>query len=154
MKRVKSTKKVSACLVCTIGLPKLGGTEAPKVEQNDQPVKYAIRYNPSDISCIAVFRNGHYVCDVKAKELRLGNGKYRSVSMWERELSKDLARDDGQATRDWLEYLNRIRDLNEKRSLEKKATKRKAKQSQPKTPASHSRCKSGDRSCSTNDDSG
>ena len=112
--------------------PKLGGPDAPKVEQNDQPIKYAIRYNPSDISCLAVFRNGHYVCDVKAKELRLGNGEYRSVSIWERELSKDLARDDGQATRDWLEYLNRIRDLNEKRSLEKKSAKRKANQPQPK----------------------
>ncbi len=53
--------------------------------------------------------------------------------MWERELSKDLARDDGQATRDWLEYLNRIRDLNEKRSLEKKAAKRKANQPQSKS---------------------
>jgi hypothetical protein len=121
--------------------PKLGGPDAPKVEQNDQPVKYAIRYNPSNISCIALFRNGHYVCDVSAKELRLGNGQYRCVSIWERELSKDLARDDGQATRDWLEYLNRMRDLNEKRALEKKAAKRQTNPSQSKSRPSRAAVK-------------
>jgi hypothetical protein len=112
----------------------LGGPQAPKAEQNGQTVKYAIRYNPSDISCIAIFRNGRYACDVKAKELRLSNGEYRSVSIWERELSKDLARSDNQASRDWLAYLNRLRDLQEKRTTEKKAAKRKANQSKSKAP--------------------
>jgi hypothetical protein len=76
---------------------------------------------------VALFRNGLYVDDVKAKELRLSNNEYRSVSLWERELSKDLARSDGQASRDWLAYLNGLRDLQETRTLEKKAAQRAAK---------------------------
>lgn len=109
--------------------PKLGTSKAPKYESNkpNELVQYAIRYDPTDISCIALFRNRHYVDDVKAKELRLSNNEYRSVSLWERELSKDLARSDGSASRDWVAYLNSIRDLNETRTAEKKAAQRAAK---------------------------
>lgn len=108
--------------------PKLGTIKAPKAEKNSKDlIPYAIRYNPADISCVALFRNGHYVDDVKAKELRLSNNEYRSVSLWERELSKDLARNDGQVSRDWLAYLNRLRDLQETRTLEKKAAQRVAR---------------------------
>jgi hypothetical protein len=108
--------------------PKLGTSKAPKFERNRKvKVQYAIRYDPTDISCIALFRKGLYVDDVKAKELRLSNNEYRSVSLWERELSKDLARSDGSALRDWVAYLNRIRDLNETRTAEKKAAQRAAK---------------------------
>ena len=109
--------------------PKLGTSKAPKFERNRPNVKvqYAIRYDPEDISCIALFRNGLYVDDIKAKELRLSNNEYRSVSLWERELSKDLARSDGSALRDWVAYLNSIRDMNETRTVEKKAAQRAAK---------------------------
>lgn len=107
--------------------PKLGSKMAPKANQKGRPIQYAIRYNPSDISCVAIFRDGLYVDDVKAKELRLGNNEYRSVSLWERELSKDLAREDGQASRDWQAYLNGLRDLTETRTTEKKAALRAAK---------------------------
>jgi hypothetical protein len=109
--------------------PKLGTSKAPKFEENRPNVKvqYAIRYNPKDISCIALFRKGFYVDDLKAKELRLSNNEYRSVSLWERELSKDLARSDGSAVRDWVAYLNGIRDLNKTRTTEKKAAQRAAK---------------------------
>jgi hypothetical protein len=64
---------------------------------------------------------------VKAKELRLSNNEYRSVSLWERELSMDLARENGQALRDWQAYLNGLRDLTETRTAEKKAAQRAAK---------------------------
>jgi len=57
----------------------------------------------------------------------LSNNEYRSVSLWERELSKDLARSDGSALRDWVAYLNSIRDMNETRTVEKKAAQRAAK---------------------------
>lgn len=106
---------------------KLGSKLAPKADQKGRPIQYAIRYNPSDISSVAIFRDGRYIDDVKAKELRLGNNEYRSVSLWERELSKDLAREDGQASRDWQAYLNELRDLTETRTTEKKAAQRAAK---------------------------
>jgi hypothetical protein len=107
--------------------PNLGSKMAPKADQNGRPIQYAIRFNTSDISCVAIFRDGIYIDDVKAKELRLGNNEYRSVSLWERELSKDLALSEGQASRDWVEYLNGIRNMNETRTAEKKAAKRAAK---------------------------
>ncbi len=107
--------------------PKLGSKIAPKADQKGRPIQYALRYNPSDISSVAIFRDGRYIDDVKAKELRLGNNEYRSVSLWERELSKDLAREDGQASRDWQAYLNGLRDLTEARIAEKKAAQRAAK---------------------------
>jgi Mu transposase, C-terminal len=112
--------------------PKLGTTKAPKAEGGKR-VQYTIRYDPSDISRVALFRDKLYIDDIKAKELRLGNNEYRSVSQWERELSKDLARSEGQALRDWVEYLNRIRSLNETRTAEKKAAQRVAKRLKSKT---------------------
>ena len=75
-------------------------------------MQYSIRYNPSDISNVALFHDGQYIDDIKAQELRLSNNEYRSVSLWERELSKDLALSEGQASRDWVAYLNGLSDLN------------------------------------------
>ena len=112
--------------------PKLGSKMAPKADQAGRPVAYAVRYDPSDISRVAIFRDGHYVDDVKAKELRLANNEYRSVSLWERELSKDLARSEGQAFRDWVAYLNGLRDLTETRTAEKKAAQRAARRLESK----------------------
>ncbi len=124
--------------------PKLGSKMAPKADQKGRPIQYAIRYNPSDISSVALFRDGRYVDDVKAKELRLGNDEYRSVSLWERELSKDLARNDGQASRDWQAYLNGLRDLTETRTTEKKAAQRAAKKLKRKSSASSKSSKRAD----------
>ena len=118
--------------------PKLGTKKAPKAEGGKR-VQYTIRYNPADISSIALFRDKLYIDDIKAKELRLGNNQYRSVSLWERELSKDLARSDGQASRDWVEYMNRIRGLNETRTAEKKAAQRAAKRLQSKASSKSSK---------------
>ena len=92
-----------------------------------KPVKVGIRYDPSDISRIAIFRDGKYICDVRPKELRLANNKYKSVSLWEREMAKDLAVNDGKATRDWVAYLKGLSELFEKRKAEKKQAQREAK---------------------------
>jgi hypothetical protein len=48
-------------------------------------------------------------------------------SLWERELAKDLAINNGQASRDWQEYLNRVYKLNDTRTAEKKAAQKAAK---------------------------
>ena len=61
-------------------------------KEKGKPVKVGIRYDPSDISRLAIFRDGKYICDVRPKELRLANNEYKSVSLWEREMAKDLAR--------------------------------------------------------------
>jgi hypothetical protein len=107
-------------------------SKVPSKDINDKPVKFGIRYDPSDISRLAIFRAGKYVCDVRAKELRLANKEYRSVSLWERELAKDLARNAGKATRDWVAYLNELHKVNETRKAEKKQAQRKAKTNKTK----------------------
>lgn len=105
-----------------------GLSKVPAKDVNDKPVKLGIRYDPADISRIALFRDGQYLCDVRPQELRLANNEYKSVSLWEREMAKDLAVNDGKAARDWVAYLNGLRELFEKRKAEKKLAQRKAKQ--------------------------
>ena len=110
-----------------------GLSKIPAKDINDKPVKIGIRYDPSDISRIALFRDGKYICDVRPKELRLANNEYKSVSLWERELAKDLALDDGKAARDWVAYLNGIREIHERRKAEKKKAQQKARKAGSKS---------------------
>jgi transposase InsO family protein len=107
-------------------------SKVPSKDINDKPVKFGIRYDPSDISRLAIFRDGKYICDVRAKELRLANNEYKLVSLWERELAKELACNDGKAARDWVAYLNGLRDLFDKRKAEKKEAQRKARSGKAK----------------------
>src|SRR6266702_7655398 len=93
---------------------------------------------------VALFRGKLYIDDIKAKELRLSNNEYRSVSLWERELSKDLARSKGQATRDWVAYLNGLRDLTETRTTEKKTAQRAAKKLNSKATSRSKASKTAD----------
>ncbi len=65
-------------------------------------------------------------------QLRLANNEYKSVSLWERELAKDLALNDGKADRDWVAYLNGLRELFDKRKAEKKQAQRKARKGNSK----------------------
>jgi transposase InsO family protein len=110
-----------------------GLSKVPSKDINDKTVKFGIRYDPSDISRLAIFRDGRYVCDVRPKELRLANNEYKSVSRWEREMAQDLARKDGKPARDWVDYLNRWRELFDKRKVEKREAQRKAKKGNSKS---------------------
>jgi len=108
-------------------------SKVPSKDINDKPVKFGIRYDPSDISHLAIFRDGKYVCDVRPKELRLANNEYMSVSLWERKMAKDLARKDGKLAGDWVAYLKGLRELFEIRKAEKKEAQRKAKKGNSKS---------------------
>src|SRR5204863_4833862 len=110
-----------------------GLSKVPSKDINDKPVKFGIRYDPSDISRLAIFRDGKYICDVRSKELRLANNEYKSVSRWEREMAQDLARKDGKQARDWVAYLNGLQELFDKRKAEKKHAQRKAKKGNAKS---------------------
>src|SRR5260370_14738269 len=104
-----------------------GLSKVPFKDVKNKPVKIGIRYDPSDISRIAIFRDGKYICDVRPKELRLANNEYKSVSLWEREMAKDLAVNDGKAAQDWVAYLKGLSELFDKRKAEKKQAQREAK---------------------------
>ena len=110
-----------------------GLSKLPAKDINDRPVKFGIRYDPSDISRLAIFRDGKFVGDVRAKELRLANNEYKKVSRWECDMAKDLARKDGKSTRDWVAYLNGLRELFKKRKAEKKEALRKARKDNSKS---------------------
>lgn len=94
---------------------------APRKGLDGQAVRYEFSYEPADISRLAIFSAGEaWVGDVYAKELRRADGSSRPVSLWERQLAQDLARDKGQASRDWLAFVTEVDELGQQRAAEKK----------------------------------
>jgi hypothetical protein len=113
--------------------PELAG--APRVDRSGKPVEYTLRTDVEDISHIALFKNGIWVGDAFAQELRYPDGTYRRVSAAERDLAKALAVSEGRSTRDWLRYINENVERNQKRIAEKKKAQR-APKSHPVTKPS------------------
>lgn len=101
---------------------------APRRGLNGQALPYEFSYEPADISRLAIFSSDdEWVGDVSAKQLRRADGSSRPVSLWERQMAQDLARDRGQASRDWLAFVTELNELGQKRTAEKERAKRKAK---------------------------
>ena len=100
----------------------------PRKGRDGQSISYEFSYEPADISRLAIFRGeDEWAGDVYAKQLRRADGSVRSVSLWERKMAQDLARDQGQAGRDWLTFVTEVDELSQKRSTEQKQASRKAK---------------------------
>jgi len=99
--------------------------------RKQQRVMCGIRYNPHDLSQIAVFRGTEYIGDVYATELRLPDGGYLAVSTAERELAKHIAyaSHSQQVARDWVHYLDDIKDMVKRRQAEKRHVHRLASRS-------------------------
>ncbi len=127
------TRPITHKGICAFGFhywsPLLSSVQCIGVD--GRPVKYAFHYDPADISRLAIFRDGHWIGDAWAKELRLADGTYQSISLWERAIAKDLARGEGRAAGDWLTYLDEIDDLRKQRVAEKKTAQRLSKESGP-----------------------
>jgi hypothetical protein len=81
---------------------------------------------------VAVFEQGIWRGDAHPRELRLPDGQYESVSLWELEMAKTICRARGgrQAlhTQSWLIHLLEARELIEQRQTEQKAIRRKVQQ--------------------------
>jgi hypothetical protein len=92
-------------------------SRAERIGRDGRPVFYHFRYDPQDISRLALFREGRWVCDVFAKELRLADGTYRAVSLAERKLAHAAARTTGSG-RDWLRFVNEAEQLYRQRRRE------------------------------------
>jgi len=99
-------------------------TPVPHVQQEKKTQKalYSLRFNPHDISCIAIFEGAHYVCDAYAFQLRLPDGSYLPVSLAEREMAKDIARAWGNTDvgRDWLHYFEHLQTTIKARQAEQR----------------------------------
>jgi hypothetical protein len=94
--------------------------------------QFHLRYDPSDISQVAVFEDGVWLGDGYARELRLPDGHFEPVSLWELNLAKDLVREQSQERlsrpHSWLVHLLEARELIAQRRAEQKLIRRKVQQ--------------------------
>jgi len=97
---------------------------AEKIGMDKKPIQYSLRYDPTDISKIALFRGDHWLDDIGAKELLLPDGYYKPTSLWEIQTAKALAKDANGDTRDWLAYVNKAEELEKRRMSEKRRRQR------------------------------
>jgi hypothetical protein len=88
--------------------------------------EYTIHYRPSDISRIALFCDGDWICDAHAIELLRPDGSLRPLSMSERKLAMELAKaaraHDGGVR--WLAYLEDLEELGTIRTRERQSLHR------------------------------
>jgi transposase InsO family protein len=121
-RRSTETRKISRQGIAVFGMHywshDLHGAE--RIGMDGRPVRYSFSYEPYDLSRIAVFRGGEWVGDAYARELLLADGTYKEISLTEKEIAKDLALDDGKAARDYLAYIDEIKDLAKIRAQEQR----------------------------------
>lgn len=122
------TRVINSKGICAFGMdywsPDL--SRAQRVGKNGQPIPFTFRYDPADISCLALFQDGAWVGDVHAKQLRQPDGSFCSISLTERQLAQKMARQAGQSPRDWLCYIQDIDTLSQTRHQERRVAKRKS----------------------------
>jgi hypothetical protein len=102
--------------------PDLSGAE--RVGRDGKPIRYHFSYEPADISRLALLRDGRPVSLLHAQELRLPDGSTRSISLWEQQMARALARTGGYSTRDWLKHVHQIDEVYRRRLAEKKKAHR------------------------------
>jgi len=95
------------------------------IGRDKKKIEYSFRFDPADISTIALYRGKNFVGDVSAKELLLPDGSLKPTSLWEVEMAKDLAKAIKGDTRDWLAYINQAKELEKRRRAEKRRIQRK-----------------------------
>ncbi len=97
---------------------------AQRIGRDGQKIRYHFRYDPNDISRIALFNDGQWVGDGYAKELRQANGQTKSLSASERHLAQQRARQYGQGATNWLSFISEIDQLTHRRNQEKRKIRR------------------------------
>ena len=101
-------------------------------DRQGQPRRFHLRYDPNDISRVAVFEAGYWLGDAFARELRLPDGQFEAVSLWELQLVKELERQQRSERpsrpRAWLLTLLEARELIAQRQAEQKRIRCKVQQ--------------------------
>jgi len=95
-------------------------SESPRIDYAGQNMQYTIRYNPDHIGQLAVFHDGQWMGDVYAKELRLPDGTIQTLSLAERKIAQQLARQVKQPVRDWLHFTRFWQQISETRRTEQR----------------------------------
>ncbi len=127
------------------GIPAFGlnywGAELGGIERrgrDGQAIQYHFRYDPADISRIALFRDGTWVGDGYAKELQLADGTYQHISLVEWKQAKQqvaLGEDETEGkTPAEFALVNDTAELGKQRTKEKKAAQRRATKHEPSAP--------------------
>ncbi len=113
----------------------LGGIE--RVSRDGKAVQYNFRYDPTDISRISLFRNGEWVGDGYARELRQADGTFRHISLAEWKMTKhDVGLLSNQAKGQIPAELVLVKDLqtlSQQRTHEKKNAQRNGSKPRPLT---------------------
>ena len=101
----------------------------PRVERDGRQARYNIRYDPINISRLALFKDGYWVGDVLSKDLLEADGSVTSLSLAELQLAKTLARSYGVPVQELLQVAD-WRDKTDQQRV-KEAKQRKKSQSKP-----------------------
>jgi Mu transposase, C-terminal len=126
------TRQVRSTGIPAFGLnywsAELGGIE--RIGRDGKAVQYTFRYDPTDISRIALFRNGEWVGDGNARELQQADGSYRKISLAEWKMAKRLVgslehQSEGQTPAE-LALLSDLQTLSQQRTHEKKVAQGKS----------------------------
>jgi hypothetical protein len=104
---------------------------ADPIGKDGKRIEYEVRYDPADISRVALFLGSTWVCDLYAKELRRPDGSHRIITLAERELRKKLAVKAGGQPGDWLEHELDLDDKTALRGREKKRAQREQGRTNP-----------------------
>lgn len=92
----------------------------PRIDIAGKPIRYRFRYDPHDISRLALFKDGHWLTDIEAKELRLADGSVRPLSLWERDWHLKQAREADASHSHWLDFIHEMDGLSQQRLREQK----------------------------------
>jgi putative transposase len=124
------TRQMSSTVIPAFGLSywsvELGGIE--RVDRTGRAVAYNFRYDPVDISRIALFRNGEWIGDGYARELQQADGSYLHLSLAEWKTAKRLVgssdHENEGKTPEELALVTDLKALGRLRAQEKKAAQR------------------------------
>lgn len=97
---------------------------AARVNLQGERLRYRFRYDPHDLSRIALFQESEWVGDLEAKELRQTDGSLRSLSLWERAVRRQLAVGAGEPENHWLHFVHELDTLSQQRLREQKRARR------------------------------
>lgn len=110
--------------------------DAPQRDKHGKRIEYRVRVDVNDISHIALFKEGQWLGDLHALQLRLPDGTYESVSLAERRISQRDARLAGKPATQWLSFRNRWHTIAEERK--KQARNRGKAAKAPAAPSASS----------------
>lgn len=96
-----------------------------RIGRNGKSIQYSIGYDPTNISWIAVYKDGKFICDLYAKKLRLPDGTYLHTSLAEMKLAKRIAKTNQNNNQNWLLYINDAKKLSDSRKGEQRMIRRK-----------------------------